>query len=570
MHAARFDTFELDVRSGELRQGARTVRLQDKPLQLLVLLLEHPGKVVTRGKIRERLWSADTVVEFEHGIGTALKKLRRALNDDAASPRFIETLPRRGYRWLAGVSGVDASLPGPSEHSIAVLPFMNLSEDKENEYFSDGLAEEILNLLTSVKGLRVTARTSAFAFRGSAQDVRKIGEILNVRTILEGSVRRSGNRVRVTAQLIHTGDGYHLWSDRYDREVTDMFAVQDDIARAIVDRLKLRFAGHNPIAVRQTANLDAYDAYLKGRYHAATVTPAAAVRARKHFEDAIALDPSFAPAYSGLAKSLFISVQFGLQAGSELMPQVKTAALKAIALDETDSEAHALLGLVAGAFDYDWTEALRRSALALACEPQTSEVRHFCAQFILIPLRRFDEAIALLEPVLMADPLSPLPRKTMAEALVMSGRDRQRAIDELRRLLEWNDGFWLANFTLGNIYAQSGMRAEAVAEYEEGLRVAAFPPMIGGLASLHAQAGDSAEAERILRGLDVPEQASGRAKGLMFFHLGCSAYDQVADYLERLIDARDPDVIWLGCHPFLRDLQQHPRLGALLSKMNFP
>ena len=311
----------------------------------------------------------------------------------------------------------------PIGNSIAVLPFLNLSEDKENEYFSDGLAEEILNLLTCVKGLRVTARTSAFAFRGSAQDVRKIGEILNVRTILEGSVRRSGNRVRVTAQLIDTGDGYHLWSDRYDREVTDMFAVQDDIARAIVDRLKLRFAGHNPIAVRQTANLDAYDAYLKGRYHAATVTPAAAVRARKHFEDAIALDPSFAPAYSGLAKSLFISVQFGLQAGSELMPQVKTAALKAIALDETDSEAHALLGLVAGAFDYDWTEALRRSALALACEPQTSEVRHFCAQFILIPLRRFDEAIALLEPVLMADPLSPLPRKTMAEALVMSGRD---------------------------------------------------------------------------------------------------------------------------------------------------
>ena len=408
MLAARFDTSELDVRTGELRQGALTVRLQDKPLQLLVLLLEHPGTVVTREKIRERLWSADTVVEFEHGIGTALKKLRRALNDDAASPRYIETLPRRGYRWLAGVSSVDASLPGPPGDSIAALPFMNLSEDKENEYFSDGLAEEILNLLASVKGLHVTARTSAFAFRGGAQDVRKIGEILNVRTILEGSVRRSGNRVRVIAQLIHTGDGYHLWSDRYDREVTDMFAVQDDIARAIVDRLKLRFAGHKPIAVRQPANLDAYDAYLKGRYYAATVTPAAAARSRKHFEDAIALDPSFAPAYSGLARSMFISVQFGLQAGRELMPQVKTAALKAVALDEMESEAHALLGLVAGAFDYDWTEARRRSALALACEPQTPAVRHFCAQFILIPLRRFDEAIELLEPVLMADPLFAL------------------------------------------------------------------------------------------------------------------------------------------------------------------
>lgn len=208
MHAARFDTFELDVRSGELRQGARTVRLQDKPLQLLVLLLEHPGKVVTREKIRERLWSADTVVEFEHGDRNCAQKAPPRLERRCGQSPYIETLPRRGYRWLAGVRGVDASLPGPPGESIAVLPFLNLSEDKENEYFSDGLAEEILNLLTCVKGLHVTARTSAFAFRGSAQDVRKIGEILNVRTILEGSVRRSGNGVRVTAQLIDTGDGY--------------------------------------------------------------------------------------------------------------------------------------------------------------------------------------------------------------------------------------------------------------------------------------------------------------------------------------------------------------------------
>jgi tetratricopeptide (TPR) repeat protein len=158
----------------------------------------------------------------------------------------------------------------------------------------------------------------------------------------------------------------------------------------------------------------------------------------------------------------------------------------------------------------------------------------------------------------------------MAEALFMSGRDRQRAIDELLRLLQWNDKFWLANFTLGIIYAQSGMREQAVAAFEKGVRVAAFPPMIGGLASLYAQTGNRAEAERILQGLDVPAQASGRAKGLMFFHLGCSAYDEAADYLKKLIDARDPDVIRLGCHPFLGDFQKHPRLGALISKMNLP
>jgi serine/threonine-protein kinase len=413
----------------------------------------------------------------------------------------------------------------------------------------------------------VTARTSAFAFRGSSIDIRTICRTLGVQTILEGSVRRAGTRIRVSAQLIDADTGLHVWSERYDRELIDVFAVQDEIAEAIVGKLR-RELGASARAVVRQANLDAYDAYLRGRYYAATVTPDAAKRARAFFEQAIALDPSYAPAHTGLARSLLIAVQFGVKSGRELMPQMKAAALRAVALDDQEAEAHAMLGIVAGAFDYDWAEALRRCRLALACKPAPPTACHMCAQFILIPQRRFDEAVAVLEPVLIADPLAPLPRKTFAEALFMGGLDQQRAIDELQRLIEWDDRFWLAHFTLANIYAETGMTREAIAAYEKGLAIAPFPPLIGGLASVYARAGDHARAEGLLRRLDAPEHANNRSKSYMFFHLGCSELDRAADYLAEMIEARDPDVIWLGCHRSIDRLRRHARFSELLGKMD--
>lgn len=532
---------------------------------MLRLLLERPGDVVTREEIRQALWSTDTIVEFDHGIGTALKKLRQALGDAAATPHYIETLPRRGFRWLTDVAWVDGEPAIQPTDAIAVLPFVNLSADKENEHFGDGLAEEILNALSAVKGLRVTARTSAFAFRGKPQDVRVIGAALGVDVILEGSVRRAGARIRVTAQLVSARDGYHLWSERYDRELTDLFAVQDQIAQAIVGTLTPRLVGGRLPSVRRTANLEAYDAYLRGRHHASTVTPESAARATACFAQAIALDPRYAPAYSGLARCLFIGVQFGSGPPRELMPQVKAAAQRAVELDQGESEAHAMLALVAGAYDYDWAEALRRCRLALACEPVSPIARHWCAQFILLPLRRSDEAIAVIEPLLAADPLAPLPRKTLADALFMSGHDRAPVVDELQRLIEWDDGFWLAQFSLGNVYAATGMTSEAVTAYQKGLERAAFPPMIGNLAGLYAREGDRASAERLLERLAPPEGTNGRTKTYLFFHLACSEFDCAAVCLRELIEARDPDVIWLGCDS---RLQNAPPIRALLETMH--
>jgi adenylate cyclase len=242
---------------------------------MLLLLLQHSGEVVTQEELRKTLWPGGTVVEFDHSIATALKKLRRALGDDADHPRYIETLARRGYRWIAGVEWVHSG-EGPETldavertiDSIAVLPFTNLSANPEQDYFCEGLAEEILNALTRVPELRVTARTSSFAFRGKEQDIRQICQALNVRAILEGSVRYSASRIRITVQLIHGGNGCHLWSESYDRETTDVFAVQEEISQAIASRLKLKLRSttSGPLVLRGTENREAHHAYLEGRH----------------------------------------------------------------------------------------------------------------------------------------------------------------------------------------------------------------------------------------------------------------------------------------------------------------
>ena len=250
----RFGAFEIDLESGELRKHGLKIKLREQSFQILTLLLERPGQVVTREELQRKLWASDTFVDFDRGLNKAINRLREALGDSAEAPRFVETLPKRGYRFIAkqppqrfqtvaeicaAVGPVFASTP-IQQHSIAVLPFVNMSSSKDDEYFSDGLAEEILNVLAGIPWLKVAARTSSFAFRGEKLDIRKIAEALGVTHMLEGSVRRAGNRLRVTAELIDAADGTHLWSQRYDREMADVFAVQDEIAGAIATSIRVK------------------------------------------------------------------------------------------------------------------------------------------------------------------------------------------------------------------------------------------------------------------------------------------------------------------------------------------
>ena len=327
----RFGDFMLDLRAAELRKKGHKIRLQEQPFQILLELLERPGEVVLREEIRKKLWPDNTVVEFEHSINAAIKRLRDSLQDSAESPRYIETLARRGYRFIAPVSREPETPSQPEvapftraaakfaegatcgqvrqNASIAVLPFANTSGGADNEYFSDGLAEELINELAHVPGVKVIARTSAFAFKGKQEDIRNIASALGVANIVEGSVRRAGTRVRITAQLIAASDGTHLWSERYDREMADLFAVQDEIAQAIAAALRVHLIGRRRQYIPQ---LPAYEAYLKARHCMAAFTRESLPRSRDFYEQAIAMDAGFAPAHSGLAMALVSLVLLGI------------------------------------------------------------------------------------------------------------------------------------------------------------------------------------------------------------------------------------------------------------------
>ena len=371
-----FGEFELDLRAGELRKRGLKIRLQEQPFQILVELLDRPGQVVLREEIRKKLWPNNTVVEFDHSINAAVKRLRDALQDSAGKPRYVETLARRGYRFVAPVSlgderssdpGVTASVrakstraeraasaPQHKKTSIAVLPFTNLSGDSENEYFSEGLAEELINELGHVPGLKVVARTSAFQFKGKQKDIRSIAHALGVANIVEGGVRRAGACVRITVQLIAATDGTHLWSERYDREMVDIFAVQDEIARAIATALRLHLAG---TFRRYIPRLQAYEAYLKARHCLAAFTRESLPLSRDFFERAVASDPGFAAAQSGLAMALVSLSLPGITAAHIAMPLARNAAIRALDIDPESQEAQAVLGMVAALYEFDWSRS---------------------------------------------------------------------------------------------------------------------------------------------------------------------------------------------------------------------
>jgi TolB-like protein len=346
--------------------------------------------------------------------------------------------------------------PREQQPSIAVLPFVNMSTDKEQEFFSDGLAEEILNLLAKLPGLKVIARTSSFAFRGKEQDITKIAETLRVRTILEGSVRRAGNRIRVTAQLISAEDGSHLWSERYDREMADVFAVQDEIAAAIADALQLKLSG--PAVRKRQPNLPAYEALLKGRHQIAKISPEAFERGREYFEQAIALDPEYAAPHTQLATYYVSLAMSSLRPPAEVMPLARASAACALELEASDAEAHGVLALVAAAYDFDWDEAEKQQNSAMLSTPGD-----LSGGFVFVgwlPLGRLEEVVRRAEAAIVHDPLNISPRTILAAALALAGL-YDRTIVEAQKALEIDEHRWNAYYYLGLGYACKGMFGEA-------------------------------------------------------------------------------------------------------------
>jgi len=447
--------------------------------------------------------------------------------------------------------------------SIAVLPFANMSRDADDEYFSDGLAEEVINALVQVPGLKVIARTSAFAFKGKNEDIRRIADTLGVNNILEGSVRRAGNRIRITAQLIHAADGTHLWSQRYDREMSDIFAVQDEIAAAIADALKLKLA---PAAGRRMPSLPAYEAYLRYRSYQWQFTHEASQRSRECLEQALALDPEFALPYVGLADyHLALAAVGGIPSG-EAMPRARELAARALEIDPELPEAHAMLGIVAGHYDYDWGEAERRFRLAVAREPLSPHLRQWYASFWLFATGRASEAEQQVTRVIEEDPLCQMWH-AMRSVIVQGLGLEDEARNELQKAVALDPTFWWGWLQLGILYARRGQPSDTMYSAEKAMAAAPWCPYsIGLMAGALANAGQPEKAESLVAALRA--DAYGGPVGLFVECLVRGDIDRAVGWASKAAEQRFPVFIMVMIRAFEPVLRQSAEWPGVLRSMN--
>jgi TolB-like protein/Tfp pilus assembly protein PilF len=462
---------------------------------------------------------------------------------------------------------------------VAALPFTNMSADPENEFFSDGMTEELINALTRVDGLRVASRTSAFAFKGRDADVREIGQRLNVTTVLEGSVRRAGNRLRVTAQLINAADGYHLWSETYDRQLADVFEVQDELSRSIVNTLrpKLTVARpapsaetiSGPLVVPATASLDAYTAYLKGRFFWNTRTLNGYRTGIECFEAARAQDPAFALPYTGIADcwAMLGFDYFGGVPPTEGMPRAKAAARRALELDDSLAEGHSPMGIVAMLYDWDWPEAERRFRLALELKPDYVPALLWYS-FLLSVLGRHEESLAAVRHAAEVEPLAMIVHQSVSRSLHYAGRNEE-AVSHCRRLLEMDPSFVTGYDTIARPLCVLGRLEEAEAFARDGVaRSGRWSLLLAGLGHVLGLAGKRAEAEAILAELE--EQARVRyvpRYHFAFVRYGLRDADGCLRELAASLAERSGVAAWLGIEPHATWLWPDPRYQEMVGRL---
>jgi len=473
---------------------------------------------------------------------------------------------------LESVTAKTASKSEPAP-SIAVLPFVNMSQDPENEYFGDGLAEELINALTKLKGLHVAARTSAFAFRGRQADIREIGKKLDVSTVLEGSVRKAGSRLRITAQLINIADGYHLWSERYDREMDDIFAIQDEITAAIVGQLKVELIGKQKetIVKRYTEDLEAYNLYLKGIYYWNKLTPDGFMRSIECFEMAIKKDPEYALAYAGMADSYWWSSFWGNLPPRHTYPRAREAARRAIEIDDTLGEAHASLAAVHTFYDWDWDAAEREFKRAIELTPDSSYTRVYYS-FYLNLMRRYDEAVIQARKAQELDPLSGICNTSLAHRL-WQARLYDEAIAEFQKWLVIEPNDWFAHHHLAEVYLAKSMFKEAIAEADRSLELSGGVPLnVASVTMAHYKFGDREVAGRLFNSLK--KRAGSEYIQPMCFvniHLARGEVDQAFEWIKKAVEERDSFLPWHRVTPLdCMDFPSDPRVDELLDRLGLP
>jgi TolB-like protein/tetratricopeptide (TPR) repeat protein len=449
----RFGTFELNSSIGELRKKGIKIKLQDQPLQVLIMLLKCPGEIISREELQKKLWPADTFVDFEHGLNKAMNRLRAALGDSSENPRFIEALPRKGYRFIASPVNSDLPANATSESPkirLAILPLENLNGDPEQEFFSDGLTEELITRLGGLSAgrLGVIARTSVNQYKRTVKGIDEIGRELNVDYIVEGSVRRSNGRVRISAQLIQVSDQTHVWAESYEHNLQDVLALQDDVAGAVVAEIRNRIAPEIKVLHAKSQSIDpnAYEAYLKGRHYFSKLSREGFWKALECFKTAIDAEKTYAPAYCGLADCYWKLGQLGLLRPMEAYPNAKQAAQRALEIDPLLADVHVSLASVAFYYEWDWARAESGFLRAIQLNPHLA-IAHALYALSLTFLGRHTEASIEIRKALELEPLGQAPNLIFALCLHLS-EQIEAAVEQYKKLVDLHPDCFHAHTTM--------------------------------------------------------------------------------------------------------------------------
>ena len=628
----KFGVFEVDLQAGEVRKAGMRQKLAGQPFQVLQALLEHPQEIVTREDLRERIWPGNAFIDYELALKKAVNRLRELLGDSAESPHFIETVPRRGYRFIGTITpplsvpadsgehtvgAVEMTGPPIDElrsktwkpskllgslalacvaavvlwsnvdklrsrifarprsleiHSVAVLPLENLSKDPEQEYFSDGMTDELITDLANVGQLQVISHTSVERYKGTKLPLREIARELGVDAVVEGRVMRSGDRVRITAQLIDARTDRHLWADTYERDVRDILGLQDEVAHRIATQvgINLTAGGQTEMASTRVVDSAAQEAYLKGRYRWNQRTEAGLRAGIKYFQKAIDLDPNYPQAYAGLADCYIMMANWGFMPPAEAYPNAEVAARKALALDDHLAEAYTSLAYATLLYDWEWSGAEQKFRRAIELNPNYATAHHFYSIY-LMAAGRHTEARAEIRRAQALDPFS-LIINSVVGWIYYEGRQYDQAIQQCEKTVEMDPNYAPALLDLGNIYLRTGDYKKAIAQFERARAVAGDKSIVlSYLAQVLALSGDRAAAQKILYQLEKPAPPMFVSTwDLALTHLALGDKEKALSFLEKAVDQHVGWVVRLGVDPALDSLRVEPRFKALQQRVRIP
>jgi len=567
LQTIRFGAFELDVNAGELREQGVKVRLQEQPFRILQMLLESPGRVVSREELRTALWPSNSYVDFDQGLNRAINKLREALGDSAENPRLVETLAKRGYRFI-GVLGTEAR----QIRSLLVLPLENLSHDPEQEYFADGLTEALTTSLAKVSALRVVSRTTAMVYKRARKPLPEIARELNVEGIVEGTVARAEGRIRISAQLVHGPSDMHLWAEIYDRDLRDIMALQMEVATAIVREIQVKLTPNERSLLENPRPVDPeiYETYLKGRYHWNKRTLAGMSKSVEYFQQAISKDPRYAAAYAGLAHSAARLGWWGYLNPQEGCARAIAVANDGLAIDDTLADTHAALSFALLHHDYSFRFALEEGRRAVALDPKSATAAQALG-CCLLTMGRFDEGIHEAQRAAHLEPFSAIWQWTVA-GFLYHARQYDTAITYCQKSFEFEPGFAPAKLLMAWVLAKTPAEEDGIADLEDAIQATGRNQnFVGTLGYCYAARKQPDEARKILRQLE--EAAKHKYIPSLWpavIHGALGEMDEALRLLETAYRDRVPWIAYIKVAPFCDDLRADPRFEALLRRMDFP